>query len=204
MRIYNASSSEMFGDTGGKPADEMTAFRPHSHYGVSKASAHWFVEGYRNGYGLFACSGIAFNHESPLRSERFVTQKIVRAAVEIKCGSSNRLKLGNTSIVRDWGWAPEYADAMWRMLQRDAPADFVLATGIPSSLEEFIAASFGHLGLDWRNHVDRDGAFMRPYELAYSVGNAAKAARELKWKATVTMPGLVASLVEGELERSSA
>jgi GDPmannose 4,6-dehydratase len=202
MRLYNASSSEMFGDTASKPVDETAAFRPHSPYGVSKASAHWFVEGYRKGYGLYACSGIAFNHESPLRNERFVTQKIVRTAVDIKRGAKRRLKLGNIAIVRDWGWAPEYVDAMWRMLQQPKPGDFVLATGKPSSLEDFTHAAFACLDLDWRAHVDRDEAFLRPYELAYSVGNAAKAARELQWKAGVTMPDIVTKLVEGELDRA--
>ncbi len=201
MRLYSASTSEMFGDTGGKPADELTAFRPHSPYGVSKAAAHWFVEGYRRGYGLYACSGICFNHESPLRNMRFVTQKIVRAVVDIKQGAAKRLKLGNISIVRDWGWAPEYVEAIWRMLQQPAPEDFVIATGKPASLENFTHDAFACLGLNWRDHVDIDDTLQRPYELAYSVGSAAKAERELKWKASLTMPDIVGRLVEGELER---
>jgi GDPmannose 4,6-dehydratase len=201
MRLYSASTSEMFGDTGGKPADELTAFRPHSPYGVSKAAAHWFVEGYRKGYGLYACSGICFNHESPLRNMRFATQKIVRTAVDIKQGTAKRLKLGNISIVRDWGWAPEYVEAMWRMLQQPAPQDFVIATGKPASLENFTRDAFACLGLDWREYVDIDNTLRRPYELAYSVGSAAKAERELRWKATLTMPDIVGRLVEGELER---
>jgi GDPmannose 4,6-dehydratase len=201
MRLYSASTSEMFGDTGGRPADELTAFRPHSPYGVSKAAAHWFVESYRRGYGLYACSGICFNHESPLRNTRFVTQKIVRTAVDIKQGAARRLKLGNISIVRDWGWAPEYVDAMWRMLQQPAPEDFVIATGKPASLKDFTRDAFACLGLDWREHVDIDDTLKRPYELACSVGSAAKADRELKWKAALTMPDIVDRLVEGELER---
>jgi GDPmannose 4,6-dehydratase len=201
MRLYSASTSEMFGDTGGHPADEMTAFRPHSPYGVSKAAAHWFVDGYRKGYGLYACSGICFNHESPLRNTRFVTQKIVRAAVDIKQGAARRLTLGNISIVRDWGWAPEYVDAMWRMLQQTEPSDYVIATGTPASLEDFTRDAFACLELDWRDHVDSNDAFKRPYELAFSVGSAAKAERELKWKASITMPDIVGRLVEGELER---
>jgi GDPmannose 4,6-dehydratase len=201
MRLYSASTSEMFGDTGGKPADELTAFRPHSPYGVSKAAAHWFVEGYRKGYSLYACSGICFNHESPLRNMRFVTQKIVRTAVDIKQGDAKRLKLGNISIVRDWGWAPEYVEAMWRMLQRPVPEDFVIATGTPASLEDFTRDAFACLELDWREHVDIDDAIKRPYELAFSVGSAAKAERELNWKAAITMPDIVGRLVEGELAR---
>lgn len=201
MRLYSASTSEMFGDTGGHPADEMTAFRPHSPYGVSKAAAHWFVEGYRKGYGLYACSGICFNHESPLRNTRFVTQKIIRTAVDIKQGAARRLTLGNISIVRDWGWAPEYVDAMWRMLQQTQPSDYVVATGTPASLEDFTRDAFACLGLDWRDHVDCNDAFRRPYELAFSVGSAAKAERELKWKASITMPDIVSRLVESELER---
>jgi GDPmannose 4,6-dehydratase len=204
VRLYNASSSEMVGDTGGKSADEAASFRPHSPYGISKTAAHSLVASYRKGYGLYACSGIAFNHESPLRNERFVTQKIVRAAIDIKRGAARRLKLGNLAIVRDWGWAPDYVDAMWRMLQQPKADDFVIATGKPSSLEDFTQAAFGRLDLDWRDHVDRDEAFLRPYELAYSVGNAAKAARELKWKASITMPAIVTELVDDELYRARA
>lgn len=201
MRLYSASTSEMFGDTRGHPADETTAFRPHSPYGVSKAAAHWFVESYRKGYGLYACSGICFNHESPLRNTRFVTQKIVRAAADISQGTARRLTLGNISIVRDWGWAPEYVDAMWRMLQQEEPRDYVIATGKAASLADFVRDAFACLGLDWRDHVDIDDGLKRPYELAFSVGSAAKAERELKWKASITMPDIVGQLIEGELER---
>lgn len=204
IRLYNASSSEMFGDTNGEPATEETGFRPHSPYGVSKASAHWFVESYRKGYGLYACSGIAFNHESPLRNTRFVTQKIVRAAVDIKAGIGGSLQLGNISVVRDWGWAPEYVDAMWRMLQQGEADDYVLATGHPASLEEFVAAAFSHLGLNWRDHVQSDDKFKRPYDLSYSVGNADKAERQLGWKANLKMPEIVGRLVESELERRAS
>lgn len=204
VRFYSASSSEMFGDTGGNPADETASFRPHSPYGISKTAAHSLVASYRKGYGLYACSGIAFNHESPLRNERFVTQKIVRTAVDIKLGAARRLSLGNMSIVRDWGWAPDYVDAMWRMLQQSNPDDYVIATGKPSSLEDFTHAVFARLDLDWRDHVDRDDAFLRPYELTHSVGNAAKAARELSWNASITMPDVVTKLVESELERARA
>lgn len=202
VRLYSASSSEMFGDTGGKPADETASFRPHSPYGISKTAAHSLVASYRKGYGLYACSGIAFNHESPLRNERFVTQKIVRAVIDIKRGAARRLKLGNLSIVRDWGWAPDYVDAMWRMLQQPSAEDFVLATGKGASLQEFTQAAFARVGLDWREVVDYEPAFLRPYELEYSVGNAEKAARLLKWRASVTMPEVVNKLVDSELARA--
>jgi GDPmannose 4,6-dehydratase len=202
VRFYNASSSEMFGDTGGKPADETASFRPHSPYGISKTAAHSLVASYRKGYGLYACSGIAFNHESPLRSERFVTQKIVRAALDIKRDTARRLKLGNLAIVRDWGWAPDYVDAMWRMLQQPSAEDFVLATGKGSSLEAFTQAAFARVGLDWRDFVDYEPAFTRPYELEYSVGNAEKARRLLDWRATMTMPEVVNKLVDDELARA--
>lgn len=204
LRFYNSSSSEMFGDTRGKPVDETASFRPHSPYGISKTAAHLLVASYRQSYGLYACSGIAFNHESALRNERFVTQKIVRAAVAIKRGASRRLKLGNLAIVRDWGWAPDYVDAMWRMLQQPTAEDFVLATGIGASLEEFTQAAFAQVDLDWRAFVDHETAFLRPYELEFSVGNPEKAARLLDWRATVTMPEVVTKLLEGELERSLA
>lgn len=203
-RLYNASSSEMFGDTAGEPATEETAFRPRSPYGISKAAAHWLVESYRKGYGLYACSGILFNHESPLRGERFVTQKIVRAAVDIQGGAQQRLKLGNISIVRDWGWAPEYVDAMWRMLQQPTANDYVIATGTPSSLADFTRTAFAQCGLDWHDHVDSDASLLRPYEVEYTVGNAGKAAEHLAWRARSKMPEVVANLVEAEYARRAA
>lgn len=201
VRLYNASSSEMFGDTGRQIADEATFFRPHSPYGIAKAAAHWLIESYRKGYDLFACSGILFNHESSLRNKRFVTQKIVRAAVDIKQGENRRLKLGDISIVRDWGWAPEYVEAMWLMLQQEEPEDFVIATGKGSSLESFISSVFEHLGLDWQNYVDYDADLVRPYELDYTVGNANKAAKKLGWEAHLAMPEISTKLVELEMER---
>jgi GDPmannose 4,6-dehydratase len=201
IRLYNASSSEMFGDTCGEPAMESSPFRPHSPYGVSKAAAHWFVENYRKGYGLYVCSGICFNHESPLRNERFVTQKIVRGAVSIKRGAKTRLKLGNLSIVRDWGWAPEYVEAMWKMLQQPAADDFVIATGKAWTLSDFASIAFAAVGLHWQDHVDHDPTLLRPYDLAYTVGNAAKAERQLDWRAKVVMPEIVTKLIEAELER---
>ncbi|MCL2450847.1 MAG: GDP-mannose 4,6-dehydratase, partial [Polyangiaceae bacterium] len=148
-RLYNASSSECFGELGDEPANETTAFHPRSPYAVAKAAAHWEVVNYRDAYGLFACSGILFNHESPLRPERFVTRKVVAAAVRIAAGGDERLRLGDLSVERDWGWAPEYVEAMWKMLQENRPEDFVIATGSTSTLESFVETAFGCLGLDW-------------------------------------------------------
>src|SRR5690606_21601688 len=153
IKLYSAGSSECFGDVGDAPSDERTAFRPRSPYAVAKATAFWEVANYREAYGLFACTGILFNHESPLRPERFVTRKIVSAASRIAAGSKEKLTLGNLSIVRDWGWAPEYVDAMWRMLQLDTPDDFVIATGQSHSLERFVEEAFTQLGLNYRDHV---------------------------------------------------
>lgn len=201
VRFYNASSSEMFGDTARRPADETTFFEPRSPYGVAKAAAHWLVQNYREGYGLYACSGILFNHESPLRHERFVTQKIVRAAVALSRGAGERLTLGNLDVVRDWGWAPEYVEAMWLMLQQERPADFIVATGQASTLRDFIRITFERVGLDWRDHVDQDPGLFRPYEVDYTVGDAAKAARELPWAAQSKIDAVVTRLVDAEIER---
>jgi GDPmannose 4,6-dehydratase len=180
-RFYNASSSECFGDIRGEPADEDTPFRPRSPYGMAKASAHWQVANYREAYGLYACSGILFNHESPLRPERFVTMKIVAAACRIKAGSKDKLKLGNIEVERDWGWAPEYVDAMWRMLQREKAEDFVIATGVKRKLEDFVELAFRECGLKWKDHVVLDDVLKRPSDIAVSVGNAQQARTKLKW-----------------------
>lgn len=201
QRFYNASSSEMFGDTGTTPASETTPFRPRSPYGVSKAAAHWMVDNYRKAYGLYACSGILFNHESPLRKERFVTQKIIRAAVDIYLGGTRPLQLGNIAVARDWGWAPDYVEAMWLMLQQPTPEDFVIATGQAFTLEDFAKEAFQRLRLDWRRSVVSDPMLRRPYEIDYSVGNAAKAAKYLGWRASHAMPEVVARLIEAELQR---
>jgi GDPmannose 4,6-dehydratase len=201
MRLYNASSSEMYGDTASRPADENTFFRPHSPYGVSKAAAHWLVENYRKAYGLFACSGIMFNHESPLRNERFVTQKIVRTAVDIRRGAARKLTLGNLAVVRDWGWAPEYVEAMWLMLQQHTPEDYVIATGNAASLEEFTKTAFEQVDLDWRDYVDHDPGLLRPYEVDYTVGKPGRAAERLLWTARLTMPEIVTKLVDAEQQR---
>jgi GDPmannose 4,6-dehydratase len=201
-RFYNAGSSESFGDTAGEPAVETTAFRPRSPYGVAKAAAAWQVANYREAYGLFACSGILFNHESPLRPERFVTRKICAAVRRIADGSGETLRLGNLDIRRDWGWAPEYVDAMWRMLQAAAPDDYVVATGTSVSLEDFVAAAFAAAGLDWRDHVAFDQSFVRPSDIALSVGRPEKAERVLGWRAATRMPDVARLLVAAERDRA--
>jgi GDPmannose 4,6-dehydratase len=198
IRFYNAGSGECFGDTHGQRADEETPFRPRSPYSTAKAAAFFQVANYREAYGLFACSGILFNHESPLRPERFVTRKIVTAATRIARGSGERLRLGNTSVKRDWGWAPEYVDAMWRMLQQERADDYVIATGETRSLEEFVEAAFRTVKLDWREHVDVDPSLFRPTDLAGNFANPAKAERALGWRATVGMEETVRRMMEGE------
>lgn len=184
IRLYNAGSSETFGETGDAVANEDTPFRPRSPYAVAKACAHNLVANYRQAYGSFACTGILFNHESPLRPERFVTQKIVKAAHEIALGRwKEKLMLGNLEVHRDWGWAPEYVDAMWRMLQLPEPFDLVIATGRTVSLGHFVSRAFAHFGLDWRDHVAQDHALYRPSDLARVAGDPARAARVLGWQA---------------------
>jgi GDPmannose 4,6-dehydratase len=203
-RFYNAGSSEIFGDTVDAPADEATAFHPRSPYGVAKAAAVSLVANYRESYGLFACSGLLFNHESPLRPERFVTRKITAAAARIAGGSKERLRLGDLSLRRDFGWAPDYVYAMWLMLGHDRPEDFVIATGAAHSLEEFVARAFAELGLDWRAHVDFDPSVMRPSDITCSVGNARRAGDRLGWHAAIGFTDLVARMVRGEREGASA
>ena len=204
IRLYNASSSECFGDTGGSPADEQTPFRPRSPYAVAKAAAFWEVANYREAYGLFACSGLLFNHESPLRPERFVTQKIVRAACRIATGSKERLQLGNLEIERDWGWAPEYVDAMWRMMLRDTAQDFVIATGQTHPLSAFVSEAFANAGLDWRDHVDSNPALMRPTELRISRADPSLSKSVLGWQAQTTMAEAARLMVEAERERAAS
>lgn len=199
IKFYNAGSSESFGDTGGSPADEATPFHPRSPYAVAKATAFWEVANYREAYGLFACSGILFNHESPLRPERFVTRKIVSSACRIASGSAEKLNLGNISISRDWGWAPEYVEAMWRMLQQDSADDFVIATGETNKLEDFVAEAFSCVGLDWRDHVISDASLLRPSEISIGLGNPAKANALLGWSASYRMKDVLKMMVEAEL-----
>jgi GDPmannose 4,6-dehydratase len=198
IRLYSAGSSECFGDTGSLAANEETAFRPRSPYAVAKAAAYWEVANYRDAYSLYACTGILFNHESPLRGSRFVTRKIVKAACLIKAGSRERLRLGNIDIARDWGWAPEYVDAMWRMLQQPTPDDFVIATGKTHRLGYFIELVFNACGLDWREWVDVDQDLFRPTDLQKGHADPSKAARVLNWGAKVTIDEIVRRMVAVE------
>jgi len=198
IRLYSAGSSECFGDTGGAPADESTPFRPRSPYAVAKSAAHWEVAIYREAYNLFACTGILFNHESPLRPVRFVTRKIIAAACRIAAGSGEKLQLGNISIARDWGLASEYVDAMWRMLQQAAPGDYVIATGETNTLEAFIAKTFAQLSLDWQEHVSSDPSLLRPSEIMVSRGNPDKAVRDLGWRAENHMRDVIRIMIDAE------
>lgn len=195
IRVYNAGSSECFGDTNGQLATESTPFHPKSPYAVAKATAYWVVSNYREAYGLYSCTGILFNHESPLRPERFVTQKIISSAKRIADGSSERLMLGNLSIKRDWGWAPEYVDAMWRMLQQEKPEDYVVATGEANSLKEFCSTVFSQLGLDWKDHVEVNPDLYRPSEIMFGCGNPDKARILLGWKAKSTMRDVIRKMI---------
>jgi GDPmannose 4,6-dehydratase len=195
-RLYNAGSSECFGNTGGEPADENTPFRPRSPYAVAKATAFWEIANYREAYNLYASTGILFNHESPLRPERFVTQKIVRSACRIARGADEKLKLGNIEIARDWGWAPEYVEAMWLILQQEKADDFVIATGETNRLEDFVAEVFRCVGLDWCDHVESDASLLRPSEIMISRANPEKSARILGWQTTNRMKDVARMMVE--------
>ena len=203
VRLYNAGSSECFGDTHGVPANEQTPFHPQSPYAVAKASAHWMVDNYRDAYGMFACTGILFNHESPLRPRRFVTQKIVTAARRIVDGSAEKLHLGRLDIARDWGWAPEYVEAMWRILQRPEPQDYVIATGVTSTLESFVATAFDAVGLSWQEHVEIDKELLRPKDLAFSCADPSKAREELGWSAKYSMTDVVREMLNDIDRRAS-
>lgn len=198
-RFYSAGSSEAFGDAGDGAAGEDTPFRPKSPYGVAKSCAYWQVATYREAYGLFAVTGILFNHESRLRPARFVTAKIVAAAHDIALGRAAELVLGDTSIVRDWGWAPEYVDAMWRMLQADRPADYVVATGTAMTLAAFTAHAFDYFGLDAAKYVRHDPALVRPNELRHSRGDPGRARAALGWRAVTHGRDLVRTLCEGHV-----
>jgi len=196
IRIYHAGSSECFGDIGSEAANELTPFHPRSPYAVAKASAFWLVDNYREAYSLFACTGILFNHESHLRPARFVTQKIISTAKRISKGSSEKLVLGRLDISRDWGWAPEYVEAMWLMLQQEQPDDFVIATGELNTLENFVDAVFSQLDLNWKDHVEQSQEFMRPTDLLASVGDASKAKERLGWEAKYKMQEVVRMMVD--------
>jgi GDPmannose 4,6-dehydratase len=201
IRFYNAGSSECFGDTGLEPATEMTAFRPRSPYAVAKATAFWQVANYREAYGMFACSGILFNHESALRPLRFVTQKIAAGVAEIAAGKRETLELGSLNVARDWGWAAEYVEAMFLMLQQDVPDDFVIATGETTTLEDYVAASFKAADLDWRDHVRHNDAFVRPSDIAISRADPHKAAQHLGWRAQTRMKQVASLMVQAAMDR---
>lgn len=200
IKFYNAGSSECFGDTGNLAADESTPFRPRSPYGVAKAAAFWQVANYREAYQLHASTGILFNHESPLRPERFVTQKIVAAACRIAKGSTELLTLGNINIARDWGWAPDYVEAMWLMLQQKKSDDYVIATGETHRLSDFINVVFETLGLDWQKYIRIDPSFFRPTDIAEGHANPNKAFEQLRWKANTNMEYIGRMMVEGQLQ----
>jgi GDPmannose 4,6-dehydratase len=198
IKLYSAGSSECFGDTGGLPANESTSFHPRSPYAVAKATAYWQLANYREAYNLFACTGVLFNHESPLRPERFVTRKIIAAACRIAAGSNEKLLLGNISIARDWGLASEYVDAMWRILQQDTPQDYVIATGETNTLEAFVVEAFAQQGLDWKDHVTTDPSLLRPSEIMVSRGDPGKALKILEWRAQHRMKDVIRLMIAAE------
>lgn len=198
IRFYHAGSSECFGDTGESTANESTPFRPRSPYGVAKAAGFWQTVNYREAYGLFACSGILFNHESPFRPERFVTRKIVKAACRIAGGSREKLFLGNIDVERDWGWAPEYVEAMWLMLRRDKPDDYVIATGESHTLRDFADAVFSYLDLDWQEHVEIRRDLFRPADILRMKADPGRAWCELGWEARSRMGDVARKMVDAE------
>ena len=199
IRFYNAGSSDCFGDTGSVAATEETPFRPRSPYAVAKAAATMQVSVYREAYGLFACTGILFNHESPLRPDRFVTRKIVAAAYRISQGSDEKLRLGNIEIIREWGWAPEYIEAMWMMLNQERPADYIVGTGIPISLRDFVQTVFAELNLDWTRFVEIENSLLRPSDPNIIIGNPSKAKNTLGWQASTVGSEVARALVRCEL-----
>lgn len=198
-RFYQASSSELYGKVQEVPQTERTPFYPRSPYAVAKLYSYWITVNYRESYGLYACNGILFNHESPRRGETFVTRKVTRAAAAIKLGLQDKLYLGNLDAKRDWGYAPEYVEAMWRMLQQDEPDDFVIATGETHTVRELCEESFGHLGLDYQQHVEIDPRYFRPAEVELLIGDPAKAKQKLGWQPQVTFKELVRIMTETDL-----
>jgi GDPmannose 4,6-dehydratase len=202
-RFYQASSSEMFGATP-PPQDESTPFYPRSPYGVAKLYSYWATRNYREAYDLFAVNGILFNHESPRRGETFVTRKITRAVARIAAGQQDKLFMGNLDAVRDWGYAPEYVEAMWRMLQHREPHDYVLATGAAYTVEDFLQFSFAHVGLDWHDYVEFDERYLRPTEVDSLIGDSTFARETLGWESQVHTPQLAEIMVKADIERLSA
>jgi len=200
-RFYQASSSEMFGKVQETPQHEGTAFYPRSPYGVAKVYGHWITVNYRESYGLYAVSGILFNHESPRRGMEFVTRKVTDGVARIKLGLSTTLRLGNLDARRDWGYAGDYVDAMWRMLQAPKPLDYVIGTGKAHSVRDLVETAFAHAGLDWNKHVVFDPAFTRPAEVDVLLADARRARTELGWNPTVDFAGLVRMMVDADLER---
>ncbi len=202
-KFYQASSSEMFGKVRENPQTEKTPFYPRSPYGVAKVFGHWITVNYRESYGLFACSGILFNHESERRGLEFVTRKVSDAVARIKLGKTEELRMGNLDAKRDWGYATDYVRAMWLMLQQSEPDDYVIATGETRSVQELVETAFGHVGLDWRKYVVIDPKFIRPAEVDILVGDASKAKKKLGWAPTVTFKQMIERMVDSDLERHS-
>jgi GDPmannose 4,6-dehydratase len=199
-RFYNAASSEMFGNTKEIPQRETTPFQPRSPYACAKVYSYWMTVNHRDGYGLFACNGILFNHESPRRGETFVTRKITRAVARIQAGLQDKLYLGNLEAKRDWGYAPEYVEAMWAMLQQPEPDDYLIATGETHSVRDFVQEAFSHAGLDWNQHVEIDPRYFRPTEVEVLQGDAGKARRKLAWEPKVRFKELVRLMVDGDVQ----
>jgi GDPmannose 4,6-dehydratase len=202
-KFYQASSSEMFGQAQEIPQTETTPFYPRSPYGAAKLYAHWLTVNYRESYGLFACTGILFNHQSPRRGETFVTRKITRAVAQIKAGLQDKLYLGNLEAKRDWGYAKEYVEAMWLMLQQETPDDYVIATGEMHSVEEFLEEAFSHAGMDWKDYVTIDPKYYRPAEVDLLIGDASKAKRLLRWAPQTTFKDLVHLMVKADMNMVS-
>ncbi len=200
-KFYQASSSEMFGRVTETPQRETTSFYPRSPYGVAKVYGHWITVNYRESYNLFAVSGILFNHESPRRGIEFVTRKVTDGVARIKLGMAREIRLGNLDARRDWGFAGDYVDAMWRMLQQPSPQDYVIGTGQAHSVRDLVEAAFGHVGLDWRKHVVSDPKFIRPAEVDLLLADPSKARRDLGWTPRVAFPELIAMMVDADLER---
>jgi GDPmannose 4,6-dehydratase len=200
IRFYQASSSEMFGKIRESPQKETTPFYPRSPYGVAKVYGHWITVNYRESYGMFCCSGILFNHESPRRGLEFVSRKVTNAAARIKLGLQKKLLMGNIDALRDWGYAGDYVEAMWLMLQQEQPDDYVIATGIAHSVKDLIQVAFGHLELDWQEYVETDKNFLRPAEVDFLLGDTTKAKSRLGWQTGITFQELIKMMVDNDLK----